>query len=117
MTQRIRWFALLGVFFLAAMPGFAGDDVTLVGGFVWERDDGKREGDLWFLNGSAVHAKSGSKTGVDAVDDMLRWKSGNFSIEHGVEAKEQTIDVDSTFLLMECLRKSDEEAARAAGIL
>ncbi len=46
MTQRIRWIALLGVFFLVAMPGFAGDDVTLEGGFVWERDDGNREGDL-----------------------------------------------------------------------
>lgn len=46
MTRRIRWIALLGVFFLAAMPGFAGDDVTLEGGFVWEQEDGDREGDL-----------------------------------------------------------------------
>ena len=46
MTQRIRWIALLGVFILSAMPGFAGDDVTLEGGFVWERDDGSDEGDL-----------------------------------------------------------------------
>ena len=48
---------------------------------------------------------------------MLRWKSGNFSIEHGIEAEEQTIEVDTTFLLMECLRKIDEDAARAAGII
>jgi len=47
MTQRIRWIALLGIFFLAAaMPGFAADDVTLEGGFVWERGDGNREGDI-----------------------------------------------------------------------
>ena len=46
MTQRIRWIALLGIFFLAAMPGLAGDDVTLEGGFVWEREDGNHEGDL-----------------------------------------------------------------------
>ncbi len=47
MTQRIRWIALLGVFFLAAMPGFAGDDdVTLEGDFVWEREDGDHGGDL-----------------------------------------------------------------------
>jgi len=46
MTQRIRWFALLGAFLLVAMPGFAGDDVTLQGGFVWEREDGNHEGDL-----------------------------------------------------------------------
>ena len=46
MTQRTRWIALLGVFFLAAMPGFAGDDVTLEGGFVWEKEDGNHDGDL-----------------------------------------------------------------------
>jgi len=46
MTQRIRWIALLGVLFLAAMPGLAGDDVTLEGAFVWDREDGSREGDL-----------------------------------------------------------------------
>ncbi|MEE8411544.1 MAG: hypothetical protein V3S47_03510 [Acidobacteriota bacterium] len=46
MTRRIRWIALLGVFFMAAMPSLAGDDVTLEGGFVWEREDGDREGDL-----------------------------------------------------------------------
>jgi hypothetical protein len=46
MTQRVRWIALLGIFFLAAMPGIAGDDVTLNGGFVWEKEDGNHEGDL-----------------------------------------------------------------------
>jgi len=46
MTQRIRWIALLGIFILAAMPGFGADDVTLEGEFVWERDDGSEGGDL-----------------------------------------------------------------------
>ena len=46
MTQRFRWIALLGVFFLAAMPGFAGDDVSLEGGFVWEREEGNHDGNL-----------------------------------------------------------------------
>ena len=46
MTRRIRWFALLGALVLVALPGFAGDDVTLEGGFVWERDDGNLDGDL-----------------------------------------------------------------------
>jgi len=77
----------------------------------------KRKGILWFLNGTAVHAKAGRKSGVKAVDEMLHWKSGSFSIEHGVEADEQTIEMDTMFLLMECLRNIDEEAARAAGII
>jgi hypothetical protein len=47
MTQRHRSIALLGVLLLAAMPVLAGHhEVTLEGGFVWEREDGKREGDL-----------------------------------------------------------------------
>ena len=47
MTQRKFLAALLGVLFLAAMPVFAGDkEVTLEGGFVWERDDGNHEGEL-----------------------------------------------------------------------
>ncbi len=78
---------------------------------------GMKKGVLWFHNGNAVHAEVGEETGVDAVDNMLRWKSGNFSIEHGVEAGEQTIEMDTMHLLMECLRKIDEETARAAGII
>ena len=78
---------------------------------------GAKQGVLWFYNGSAVHATANRKTGIDAVDDMLRWKSGNFAIEHGIEAKEQTIDMETMHLLMECLRKIDEETARAAGII
>jgi hypothetical protein len=46
MTQRIRWIALLGVFFLAAMPGFAADDVALEGSFIWEREEGDLDGTL-----------------------------------------------------------------------
>ena len=46
MTQRKLWLALLGAVCLAAMPAFAGEEVTLEGGFVWEREDGNQEGDL-----------------------------------------------------------------------
>lgn len=46
MTQRIRWIALLAAFLLTALPLIAGDEVTLEGGFVWERDDGNHDGEL-----------------------------------------------------------------------
>ena len=47
MTQRILLTALLGICFLAALPAFAGDDVTLEGEFVWDREgEDSREGDL-----------------------------------------------------------------------
>jgi hypothetical protein len=38
--------ALVGIALLAALPGLAADTVTLDGGFVWNSDDGKHEGDL-----------------------------------------------------------------------
>jgi len=78
---------------------------------------GEKKGVLWFHNGTTVHAKAGHKAGVNAVEDMLRWKSGNFSIEHGIETEKRTIEMDTMHLLIECLHKIDEEAARAAGIL
>ena len=77
----------------------------------------KNTGVLWFYNGSAVHATATGKTGVDAVDEMLRWKSGSFSIVHGMEPDEQTIDMDTMHLLMECLRRMDEDTARTVGII
>ena len=50
MKLNFRWIALLGLFCLVAMPGFAGDEktVTLEGGFVWQRgdDEGDAEGAL-----------------------------------------------------------------------
>ena len=46
MMRKMRWLALLGMFALMTVPAAAGDDVTLEGGFVWEREDGNHEGDL-----------------------------------------------------------------------
>ncbi len=76
----------------------------------------KRNGIIWFRNGNVVNARANRKHGSDAVYEMLRWKTGGFSIEHGIEADEDTIEMDTMFMLMEGLRMLDEEAARAAGI-
>ena len=69
MRQRIRWIALLGIFFLAAMPGLAEDDVTMDGAFVWEREDGNREGDL-----KAVFTPTGE--GEWDVAFSFEWEDG-----------------------------------------
>jgi DNA-binding response OmpR family regulator len=74
----------------------------------------KRKGMIWFKAGRVVHAKTGKKKGPDAIFDMLRWKTGGFLIEHGVASDEQTVDMDTMFLLMEGLRMIDEECAQAA---
>ncbi|NIM01481.1 MAG: hypothetical protein GTN57_11200 [Acidobacteria bacterium] len=46
MRRHGLWIALLGVACLAALPSLADEEVTLEGGFVWERSDGNHEGDL-----------------------------------------------------------------------
>jgi hypothetical protein len=46
MKYRIGLLALVAVLALTAVPAFAGDDVTMTGGFVWTKDDGDHEGDL-----------------------------------------------------------------------
>ena len=69
MTQRVRLFALLAILALAAVPGFAADDVTLEGGFVWTRDDGNHEGDL-----KAVLTPSGD--GEWTVEFHFDWEDG-----------------------------------------
>ena len=69
MTQRVRWIALLGMFCLAALPSVAGDDVTLAGGFVWERDDGNHEGEL-----KAIFTPEGE--GAWSVKFHFDWEDG-----------------------------------------
>ena len=75
---------------------------------------GDKDGMLWFRNGSVVHATTGDQHGALAVDQMLRWSKGNFSIEHGLETDKRTIEMDTMFLLMETLRRIDEEGAQTS---
>ena len=45
---------------------------------------------------------------------MIRWKAGEFVIEHGTKTRRNTIEHDSMFLLMEGLRLIDESAGQGA---
>jgi response regulator RpfG family c-di-GMP phosphodiesterase len=71
--------------------------------------DGKKSGKIWFDQGAITHAETDGAQGDAAFYAMLRWNSGEFSIEHGVSGKIRTVDVDPMFLLMEGLRLLDEE--------
>ncbi len=73
----------------------------------------KRSGQIWFENGTPKHAESGKLIGEDAFYEMIRWKTGEFVIEHRTRTPRNTIEHDSMFLLMEGLRLIDESAAEA----
>jgi response regulator RpfG family c-di-GMP phosphodiesterase len=67
-----------------------------------------RNGSIWFQNGTPKHAECGTLDGEKAFYEMVRWTTGEFVIEHGVESQRQTIERDAMFLLMEGLRLVDE---------
>jgi predicted nucleic acid-binding protein len=66
------------------------------------------QGKIWFRDGAIVHARLGAHEGEAAFFHMLRFKVGEFSIQHGVEAHKQTVENDTMFLVFEGLRRIDE---------
>jgi response regulator RpfG family c-di-GMP phosphodiesterase len=77
--------------------------------------DGKT-GRIWFDTGAPKHAECKRLQGEEAFYQMVRWKTGEFVIEHGSKTRRSSIEHDAMFLLMEGLRLIDEDGdeARAA---
>jgi putative two-component system response regulator len=67
------------------------------------------EGKIWFENGRIRHAERGNLSGELAFYEMLRWQEGPFVIAHGQSTKLRTIEMDEMQLMMEGLRRLDEE--------
>ncbi|RMG58396.1 MAG: response regulator [Deltaproteobacteria bacterium] len=67
------------------------------------------EAKIFFENGRVKHCEFGDLTGEDAFYHILRWTEGEFIIEHGVKTKTQTVMMDEMQMLMEGLRRLDEE--------
>jgi DNA-binding response OmpR family regulator len=76
-----------------------------------ELSSDRRRGRIWFRDGSIVHAKARDMEGEEAFFEMVRWTDGNFVIEHGIRTRSTTIENDAMFLIMEGMRRMDEEAA------
>ena len=74
---------------------------------------GKRVGRIWFREGVIVHAQEADQSGEDAFFEMLRWRRGTFDIRHGICTKANTVENDAMFLVMEGLRRIDEDAEAA----
>jgi len=75
---------------------------------------GDERGDIWFDKGAAIHAELDGKRGTDALNALLGWKAGEFTIQHGITTEEATLEGDTMFLVMEGLRLLDEASAAAA---
>jgi len=67
------------------------------------------EGRIWFENGRIRHCELGDLSGETAFYQMLRWQEGPFVIAHGQATKLRTVEMDEMQLMMEGLRRLDEE--------
>jgi DNA-binding response OmpR family regulator len=66
-------------------------------------------GTIWFDRGNVVHAEEGSQEGTEAFFEIMRWTGGEFSVERGAVTRKRTVMSRPTELLMEALRRQDED--------
>ncbi|HEY76692.1 MAG TPA: response regulator [Thermoflexia bacterium] len=72
---------------------------------------GGEEASVFFADGNVVHAEMDSKTGEEVVYELLAWSDGEFELEMGVPAPQRTITTSWSGLLLEGMRRLDEQAA------
>ena len=65
---------------------------------------------VFFENGQVRHAVAPGKDGIDAFNEILTWKGGMISEVAGAGSSPRTIDLDWQILLMEGVRKIDENS-------
>jgi len=70
---------------------------------------GGEEGRIYFENGRIRHCEVGRLSGEDAFYLLLYWQEGPFVISHGQTTQLRTIAMDEMQLMMEGLRRMDEE--------
>lgn len=66
------------------------------------------EGVIWFDHGNIVHARTPTKTGVEAFYETVLWSGGRFSMSMGEPAPKQSIHAGWAELLIESCRIQDE---------
>ena len=75
---------------------------------------GNSEGVIYFADGEIIHAVQGNETGEEAIYQIIKWPGGSFNIHPEMTSNVCTIHYRTDFLLMEALRRLDEE--RAGGV-
>src|ERR1039457_6480421 len=72
---------------------------------------GNSEGVIYFANGEIIHAVQGNETGEEAIYQIIKWPGGSFNIHPEMTSNVCTIHYRTDFLLLEALRRLDEERA------
>jgi predicted regulator of Ras-like GTPase activity (Roadblock/LC7/MglB family) len=72
---------------------------------------GSSDGVIYFADGEIIHAVQGDETGEEAIYQIIKWPGGSFNIHPEMTSTVCTIHYRTDFLLMEALRRLDEERA------
>ncbi|TKJ31306.1 MAG: hypothetical protein CEE40_02010 [Chloroflexi bacterium B3_Chlor] len=70
-----------------------------------------KTGIICFADGAIVHAAVGDVVGEEAVYELLSWPDGSFVVEAGTIPSERTVSTSWNSLLLEGIRRMDEEQA------
>ena len=68
---------------------------------------------VFFEQGQVRHATAPGKEGIEAFNEIVKWKGGMISEVYAPDQSARTIDLDWQILLMEAVRKIDETSASA----
>lgn len=72
---------------------------------------GDSEGVIYFVDGEIIHAELGSESGEQAIYEIIKWPGGTFNIHPEMTSNVCTIHYRTDVLLLEALRRLDEENA------
>ncbi len=70
--------------------------------------NGDEIGNVFLVDGNAVHAEYGELEGEDAFYELSVWDKGQFSYKVGESSPKRTIEASGQSLLMEATRRMDE---------
>ena len=74
---------------------------------------GDSQGIIHFVDGEIIHAELGAESGEQAIYEIIKWPGGVFNIHPEMTTNVCTIHYRTDFLLLEALRRLDEENAGA----
>lgn len=75
---------------------------------------GEHQGVIYFVDGEIIHAVLGEESGEQAIYAIIKWPGGTFNIHPEMTSNVCTIHYRTDFLLLEALRRLDEENAGSA---
>jgi len=73
------------------------------------------QGELFFCEGTLVHALSGGRAGDDAVRDLIEWHEGRFRLLRDTNKQPRTVTQPVADFLRDRMRPDDGESTSAAG--